>query len=119
MTRFQTSALLGAAALTALLISVAMATPSSSSEPLAPETTSLSTAAPAELASPVESPTALTNPVTFADCMGGGEDCCNPKCKPYISGCCAKNSCGLPVQSQITGKGPWAGQTLSCGNLVD
>lgn len=63
-------------------------------------------------------PSALAQPVTFMDCLAGAADCCNPLCKPNISGCCVQNGCGLPVGATVTGKGPFTGLKASCKEIA-
>lgn len=61
-----------------------------------------------------EEPLELVFPLTITDCASPAMDCCNPYCKPNISGCCVATTCGLPKQATITGKGVWANTSVSC-----
>lgn len=63
-------------------------------------------------------PLSLSSPITFSDCVAPATDCCNPSCKNVISGCCVANTCGLPVQTVITGKLAFTGLSLRCSDIT-
>lgn len=102
MMRF-TKAFLGMLTIAALSASVAYA------EPAAKATDTAS------------SPTQLalnTDPVQFPDCMANGQDCCHVTCKAAIDACCVANSCGLPVNAVVNGKGPFKGLSGRCSDIA-
>lgn len=64
---------------------------------------------------------ALTEPVTFVDCVYNGKDCCDSRCRPFISACCDKNICRMkqltPTES-VKGTGPFKGYEVRCSDAM-
>ena len=101
-----------------LLVAAALAFSSGdthAADPAAPPEAAKTTA---EAIAPYQAPLSLGSPITFSDCVAPATDCCNPACKAVISGCCVANTCGLPVQTVITGKLAFAGLSLRCSDLT-